>query len=137
MGGTEIVDVTLADGASLLIWAERIGEAPPDAPDDEEPNDAGFSELISFRHVAASVRGITRELHKALEAARPDRLTVELGFDLAVKGSQVLALIADAGTHASVMVRLPWDHGAIMPADEADEDAEPGEPPGDSSSPAA
>jgi len=135
MGDTEIVEVTLDDGASLLVRAALIGGPLDD--DDQGPSDVGLREIMSFRHVAASVRGITRELHEALEAARPDRVTVELGFDLAVKGSQVLALIADAGTHASVMVRLEWDHGTGVPAIEADEGDEDGGPSGDSSAPAA
>jgi Trypsin-co-occurring domain 1 len=125
MSSTEIVEVRLPDGAILLARAERIGTAPAKAQAGG-PGDVGLRDFLSFTHVASSVRGITRELHKALQAAQPDKVTVELGFDLAVKGSQVLALIADAGTHASVTVRLEWGPGSRIAA-EPSADGEPDE----------
>jgi hypothetical protein len=102
MGDIEVVDVELPDGALLLVRAERVGDAG------RGPSDVGLREFLTFSHVTASVRGIAAELHKALEAARPDLVAVEIGFDLAIRGSQVLALVADAGTQASIQVRLEW-----------------------------
>ena len=102
MGDTEIVEVSLPDGTRLLVRAERIGEAA------QGPADVGLRDFLSFSHVTASVRGIAAELHQALQTASPDVVAVDLGFDLAIKGSQVLALVADGGAHAAMSVRLEW-----------------------------
>lgn len=109
MGDTEIVEVSLPDGTRLLVRAERIGEAG------QGPADVGLRDFLSFSHVTASVRGIAAELHQALQAASPDVVVVDLGFDLAIKGSQVLALVADAGAHAAMSVRLEWHHHPDVP----------------------
>jgi Trypsin-co-occurring domain 1 len=118
----EIVEVRLPDGTPVLVRAERV-EAP------RGPSDVGLRDFMSFSQVTASVRGIAAELHDALQAAKPDVVIVDLGFDLAVKGSHVLALLAAAGAHASVSVRLEWhsrgSRGA-QPADGRDPLAEGG-----------
>lgn len=120
MSGIEYVEVRLPDGARLMVRAERIGGTAPG------PADIGLREFLSFSHVTAAVRGIATELHEALRAASPDVVAVDLGFDLAIKGSQVLALVADAGAQASVHVRLEWHRARDMPADDS-----AGEPAGD------
>jgi hypothetical protein len=111
----EIVEMTLPDGTLMLVRAERIG----DKEDDQRPSDIGMRQIFSFSRITATVRGVAAELHKALEAVSPDLVSVELGFDMAVKGSQVIALIADAGAHASITVRLEWhgssNHAAVGP----------------------
>ncbi len=102
MSDFDVVEFCLDDGTLVLASAIEV--------ESDAPADAGRRGSLSFSHVSASIRGLAGELHKALQAAKPDVVVVELGFDLAVKGSQLLALIADAGTQASVKVRLEW-HG--------------------------
>jgi Trypsin-co-occurring domain 1 len=112
VSSTEVVEVSLPDGGLLLVRAERIdGEA-------DGPSDVGLRNFLSFSGVKASLRGIATELHEALQTAKPDVVAVELGFDLAVKGSQILAMVADAGGTASMRVRLEWHNNAYSPADD-------------------
>ena len=108
MGGAEVVAVNLDDGTQLLVRAERF--------DSSGPSDVGLRKLLSFSQVKASVRGIAKELHEAVESAKPDVVTVELGFELAVKGSALLAVIADAESNASIRVRLEWHNSGDMQA---------------------
>ncbi len=123
MSDKEVVEVCLPDGAFLLVRAERVGDPAGG------PTDVGLREFMSLSHVTRSVKGVAAELHKALRAAQPDLVTVEMGFDLAIKGSQVLALVADAGGQASFRVRLEWHRdpdgafadGAEDPADDLNE----------------
>ena len=103
---TEVVELALPDGTSLLVRATRVGE----------PGHKGPSELFSFTYVTRTVRGLATELHKALQTASPDRVTVELGFDLAIKGSQIVALVADGGMHGSIKVQLEWNGDAARNA---------------------
>jgi hypothetical protein len=116
VAGTEIVEISLPDGALILARAERIDGSL------DGPADVGLREFLSFSHVTGSIRKITAEMHKAAQALEPDVVEVELGFDLAVKGSQVLALIADAGTQASLRLRLEWrrEPGGMPPPDAAE-----------------
>ncbi len=102
MGDIGVVEVRLSDGAPLLIRAERIDGAP------KGPADVSFRESLTFSNVTAAVRGIAGELHQALQAVRPDFVSVELGFDLAISSSHLLALVADAGARSSIQVRLEW-----------------------------
>lgn len=132
MSDIDVVEFCLDDGTLVLASAIEV--------ESDAPADAGRRGSLSFSHVSASIRGLAGELHKALQAAKPDVVVVELGFDLAVKGSQLLALIADAGTQASVKVRLEW-HGdgggevakSILGGDSEADDDEPDETSSDES----
>lgn len=103
MSEIETIEVSLPGDARLLVRAERIGGATA-----QGPTDVSLRGFLSFSHVVASIRGLATELHQALQAAAPDLVTVDLGFDLAVEGSQLLALVADAGTRASIRIQLQW-----------------------------
>lgn len=108
---TEIIEMTLANGTPMLVRAERIGAEEGEEEgegDDGEAADVGLRQIFSFSQVTDAVRGVATELHHALETVSPDVVSVELGFDMAIKASQVVALIADAGAHASIKVRLEW-----------------------------
>lgn len=102
MGDTGIAEVELTGGAKMLVRTQRIdGEV-------DGPSDVGLRKVFDFSAVTSSVQGIAAELHDALKAAKPDQVSVELGFDLAVKGSQLVALLVDGGVTASVKIRLTW-----------------------------
>jgi Trypsin-co-occurring domain 1 len=120
MDDFKIVEVGLPGDARLLVRAENVGGAA------SGPADVGLRDLLSFTSVINSIRGLAAELHKGLQAASPDAVTVDLGFDLAVKGSQVLALVADGGAKASIRVRLEWhsDGHSAAPADNSDTESD-------------
>jgi Trypsin-co-occurring domain 1 len=120
---TEIVEMSLPDGTPMLVRAELIGTTARGEEEDDGASDIGIRQIFSFSQITNTVRGVATELHKALEAVSPDLVSVELGFDMAIKGSQVIALIADAGAHASIKVRLEWrdTSGGEAGAEPADE----------------
>jgi Trypsin-co-occurring domain 1 len=102
---TEIVNVELPGGEPLLVRVQRLDD------DADRPSDIGLREFLSLSHVTASLKGLASELHSAVQGAAPDVVSVELGFDLAIKNSQILAMIVDAGGSASIRVRLEWHGG--------------------------
>jgi hypothetical protein len=116
--GTGVVELSLPDGTPVLVRAELVQEAEwrsADGADYEGPGDAGFggpSDVgiggYSFDLVTKTVRGVTGELHKALQAVSPDRVSVEIGFDLALRGSHLVALVVSGGVHAALKIRLEW-----------------------------
>jgi hypothetical protein len=125
--GVEVVELTLPDDTPLLVRATRIGKAAGQGPSDGGyggpsdtrfgvpsdtgfgvPSDTGMKDLFSFDTVTKTVHGMACELHKALSAVSPDRVSVEFAFDLAVKGNQLVALIASGGVHAAIKIKLEW-----------------------------
>ena len=100
----EIVELELPDGGVVLVRAEQVGEVG------DGPTDIGFRDL-SFSSVGSTLRGIALEVHDAIKAAQPDTAEVELGLELAVKGSTLVCLLADAEGTASLKVRLEWQKG--------------------------
>ena len=126
---TEIVEMCLPDGTPMLVRAERIGGKE----EGDGPSDVGLRQFFSFSEVTATVKGVATELHKSLLAVSPDLVSVEVGFDMAIKGSQVIALIADAGAHASIRVRLEWrgsadEHGGAVADAQPKADSLTGQP---------
>jgi Trypsin-co-occurring domain 1 len=106
----EIVEVGLPDDGALLVRAERVGA------EDDGPSDVSLREFLSFSDVSAAIRGIAKEVHSAVQAVRPEVVTVEFGLDFGLKGSHLLALLVDADSKASIRVRLEW-HGKIHSPD--------------------
>jgi hypothetical protein len=122
---TEIVEMTLPDGTPMLVRAMRINAGDEDEEGGGGPSDVGMRQ--AFSRVTGTVRGVAVGLHGALEAVSPDLVSVELGFDMAIKGSQVIALIADAGGHASIKVKLEWRGSANGETTAGLGDEQPGE----------
>lgn len=98
----------------MVVLAERIGDAGLMHINGAAGGrtDIGLRDVLSFRHVASTGHTVAAELRDALRAARPAVVSVDLGFDLAVKGSEVLAQVVDAGRQASIKVHLEWDNSA-------------------------
>jgi Trypsin-co-occurring domain 1 len=104
MAETDIAEVAFPDGSLMLVTAQRVGAGA------QGPSDVGLKQALDFSAITSAVRGIVGELHSALETAKPNEVSIEFGFDFAVKGSQVVALLVDGGVSASVKMRLEW-HG--------------------------
>lgn len=104
MAETDIAEVAFPDGSLMLVKAQRVG------PGVQGPSDVGLKKALEFSAITSAVRGVVGELHSALETAKPSEVSIEFGFDFAVKGSQVVALLVDGGMTASVKMRLEW-HG--------------------------
>jgi Trypsin-co-occurring domain 1 len=105
MGDTDIAEVELPGGVQMLVRTQRIDG------DVDGPSDVGLRRIFDLSALMSAVRVIAAELHDALKAAQPDQVRVELGFDLAVKGSQLVALLVDGSVTASVKIRLTWGAG--------------------------
>jgi Trypsin-co-occurring domain 1 len=118
---TEVVELRLPDGIPVLVRAELVEDVKWGVLDG--PADAGLGSH-SFELVTKTVRGVAGELHKALQAVCPDQVSVEIGFDLAIKGSQLVALVASGDVHAALRVRLEWGGESARNADGAPSDYE-------------
>ncbi|MEU3351744.1 CU044_2847 family protein [Streptomyces sp. NPDC037389] len=122
-----ITQVRLDDGT--VVWA-RVTEAQEldgpknagsgghgGAPYEDAPYaDSSYADSGAARRVADmaggladTVRGVADSVRMGLAAARPDEVSVEFGIELSAKAGQVISLIADGESKASITVTLKWD----------------------------
>jgi hypothetical protein len=66
-------------------------------------------EKFDFAAVAATLEGVAEAIHGALVKAAPDRASVELSFELAVKSGALVGLLVDGETTGSITVTLDWE----------------------------
>jgi hypothetical protein len=99
---SRVVEVALPNGTVALVRATELdgGGGPAEK--------VGFKDAFDFNHVAATLEGISEAIRSSLDKARPNRTTVELGIELAVKAGALSALVVDANGSASLKVTLEW-----------------------------
>jgi hypothetical protein len=105
---TRIVEVALPNGATALVRAvdvEGIGATK-----------TGFKDKFDFDNVAATLEGLSDSLKSSLAKAAPDKVTVELGIELALKSGMLTALIVDGEANGALTVTLEWEHGNSAPS---------------------
>jgi hypothetical protein len=78
---TRVVEVALPNGATALVRAIDVEGSAPPRPRSE----------VDFRDVAATLEGLSGAIKSALEEAAPQKTTVELGIELAVKSGKLPA----------------------------------------------
>jgi len=98
MSDEYVVMTELEGGGTLAIAAEPVGD-----------------QLVAVQDIVANLGSITSSIarvsHDMLEAARkagPGKVTVELGFSLAVEAGHVVALLGKGRGEASIRVILEW-----------------------------
>lgn len=104
MTETQVVELALPGGGSVLVYAENVGSGTYE----DGPADVGFRETLSFSAISSTVRGVATDIHEALKSIEPDVTEVEFGLDLAMKGSKVVCLLVDGEAKATLKVRLEW-----------------------------
>ncbi|MFF6957481.1 CU044_2847 family protein [Streptomyces sp. NPDC008317] len=141
---TETVTIDLGDGST--VEAEVIGDLtfrqPGEAASGAGGADAygdvgvdvgrraaalGSAVALSLGQVRDTVRSVGRWAAETVTeggaAGSPDAFEVEFGLNLAVKSGQLFGIIAEAGSEASLTVRLSWDLAARRARAEAAEAA--------------
>ncbi|ALC19577.1 CU044_2847 family protein [Streptomyces pristinaespiralis] len=112
MKDAEIVELDLPGGGTVLVRAGQVHGDTAAEDFDEGPANVGLREALSFSAVSSTIRGVAAEVHRALEAAAPDVAEVELGFEMALKGSRMVCLLVDSEAKATIRVRLEWHKDA-------------------------
>jgi hypothetical protein len=101
-----VVMTKLEGGVTLAIAAEPIGDQPVAVRD----------VVTDLGAIASSIERVSRDIverlsHEMLETARkagPSKVTVELGFGLAVETGHVVAVLGKGRGEASLRVILEW-----------------------------
>src|SRR5438270_6089571 len=97
---TKNVPVTLENGTSILIEA-RIKAKEIDVAS-SNLLEARFDELL------APIEGVATTLKAVVGRAKPQKATVEMGFDVAVEAGRLTALIAKGEAKANFKLTLEW-----------------------------
>ena len=101
---TTVVEVTLPNGAVALVRAVAV--------DGGGATKTAFEGTFDFDVVGMALSGIADTIKSGLAAAAPDKVSVELGLEVAVKAGKLTALLVEGSGTASLKVTLEWDGGA-------------------------
>ncbi|MER5464584.1 CU044_2847 family protein [Streptomyces sp. NPDC002668] len=112
MKHAEVVELDLPGGGAVLVHALPLS-AGGDELDREAsgPSNVGLREALSFSAVSTALRGVAASIHDGVKAVKPDVVEAEFGFEFAMKGSQLICLLADGEAKATLRVRLEWQNG--------------------------
>jgi hypothetical protein len=101
-----IVEVDLPNGARALVRATDLEGTGTGA------TKTSAHRPFDFNDVAATLDGLSVALRDALARAAPDKVSIELGLELAVKSGKLTALLVEGSGTASLAVTLEWNAGA-------------------------
>jgi hypothetical protein len=100
----DVVEVELPNGAIVLARTAVV--------DGGGAEKVGWGDRFTFDDVSKAIEGVTDAVREALAKAAPDKVSVTLGFELAVKAGKLTALLVGGDAKASVAVTLEWDRAA-------------------------
>ncbi|MFL5833916.1 MAG: CU044_2847 family protein [Solirubrobacterales bacterium] len=95
-----IIEVDLPNGAVALAQVARI--------DGDGAEKTAAVPRFDFEEVTKTLEGISDALKGALAKAAPDKVTVELGIELAVKSGKLTGLLVEGAGKGSLAITLEW-----------------------------
>lgn len=101
-----VVEVDLPNGTRALVRAADLEE-----PGRGATKTSAIS-AFNFDEVAGTLEGLSLALKDALAKAAPDKVTIELGLELAVKSGKLTGLLVEGSGTGSLAVTLEWSGSA-------------------------
>lgn len=100
-----VVEVVLPNGARALV---RVVDVEGVAPGATKTSALGE---FDFKEVERTLEGLSEAVKSSLAKAAPERVTVELGLEFAVKSGRLTGLLVEGQGSASLKVTLEWVGG--------------------------
>jgi hypothetical protein len=97
---TRVVEVALPNGTVGLMQVRDI--------DGGGAEKVGWQDRFDFTGVADTLDGVADALRDSMARARPGKVTVELGIELAVKSGKLTGLVVEGNAKATLKVTLEW-----------------------------
>jgi len=97
----QIVEVALPNGSTALVRVKQV--------EGGGATKTNLRDTFEFDGVAAAIEGVSDAVRTALVKAAPDSVSVELGFELAVKSGKLIGLLVDGDATGSITVTLGWE----------------------------
>jgi hypothetical protein len=101
----QVVEVKLANGATALARVtavDGIGATKTSALDS-----------LDFDAVGETLEGVVESIRSSLAKVTPDRVSVSLGIELAVKAGKLTGLIVDGEGKGSIGITLEWEGAKV------------------------
>ncbi len=92
---TRIIPVKVNDDITVMVEAKDLG------------GEQDVSTL-SFQQVTDTVEAVTVAIATSINKVKPDKATVEIGFDITVKSGKLTTLIVEGSGKANLKLTLQW-----------------------------
>ncbi|MEU6064991.1 MULTISPECIES: CU044_2847 family protein [Streptomyces] len=114
MGDAEIIQLKLPDDGAVLVRALPVAGGGDNLDSaDAGPSNVGLREALSLSAISTALRGVATTVQSAFQSVKPDVVEAEFGLEFALKGSQMVCLLVDGETKATLRVRLEWQNGSV------------------------
>ncbi len=100
-----IVEVRLPNGVQALVRAIDVDGITGGA------TKTSALSALDFEEVSRTLEGLSLAVREALVAAAPQKVTLELGLELAVKAGKLTGLLVDGQGTGSLRVTFEWGGG--------------------------
>lgn len=92
---TRNIPVKVGDNLTVMVEARDLG------------GEQDVSTL-SFQGVTDTIEAVTQALATSINKVKPDKATLEIGFDIAVESGKLTTLIVDGSSKANLKLTLQW-----------------------------
>jgi hypothetical protein len=93
-----LVDALLPNGATIKV-AAMVSDAA---------QDVSFLQVFTLDNLEKSLSGLAEMARNAVAKVAPDTMEIEFGLGLSVEAGKLVSLLTNAGSEASLTVRLGW-----------------------------
>ena len=112
--GTESQDVKVAlldaAGNTVQLYVQTVGNSISDGEAEVAGGHPGLEQAFG------AIEAVGRRAADAIQAAAPDRFTIELGFEFKAEAGGLVAMLVRTGGSGSVHVTMEWDRIHAVPA---------------------
>ena len=96
-GRTQIVPVQINENITVMVEAKELGGEQDVS-----------NQLLNFEGVTDAIEALTGAIATTINKVKPDKATVELGLDIAVKSGKLTALLVEGTGKGNIKITLQW-----------------------------
>jgi len=96
-GRTQIVPVQINENITVMVEARGLGGEQDVS-----------RQLLDFEGVTDAIEALTGAIATTINKVKPDKATVELGLDIAVKSGKLTALLVEGTGKGNIKITLQW-----------------------------
>ncbi len=94
---TQIVPVQINENITVMVEARGLGGEQDVS-----------RQLLDFEGVTDAIEALTGAIATTINKVKPDKATVELGLDIAVKSGKLTALLVEGTGKGNIKITLQW-----------------------------
>lgn len=96
-GRTQIVPVQINENITVMVEARGLGGEQDVS-----------RQLLDFEGVTDAIEALTGAIATTINKVKPDKATVELGLEIAVKSGKLTALLVEGTGKGNIKITLQW-----------------------------